>query len=73
MDEKSIWTEFISERMARNVARALREAGYGTATIGKCRGYAINVAQYFEPRDHAARDHLLDLICKAAGIQPRRV
>ncbi len=72
MNEKSVWTERISARQARKVARALREAGYNTATVQNCREYVINVAKYFEPGDNTAREKLLDEICKAAGIQPRR-
>jgi hypothetical protein len=72
MEEHSIWTEFISARQARNVARALKAAGYGTATIERCRGYAINIAAYFEPGDTEARSRLLDIICAAAGLQPPR-
>jgi len=70
-DEKSVWTESISERKARKVARALKGAGYTSATIAKCRGYVVNVAQYFEPGDAAARRQLIGVICQAAGIQPR--
>jgi hypothetical protein len=72
MEEHSIWTEFISARQARSVARTLKAAGYGTATIERCRGYAINVAAYFEPGDPDARAHLLRIICAAAGLQPRK-
>lgn len=69
----SVWTEFISARQARAVARALKAAGYGTATIKRCHGYAINVAEYFEPGDAEARAHLLRIICAAAGFQPKEV
>jgi hypothetical protein len=72
LDEKSVWTEYVSARAARRVARALKNAGYSTATIAKCRGYAINIARYFEPGNAQACQELLDLICQAAGIQPRR-
>ena len=70
--EQSVWTEHITARAAREVARVLREAGYSTATRENCRGYVINVARYFEPGDTAERNKLLRLICEAAGIQPRR-
>jgi len=73
MDNKSVWTEFISARKARKVARALVDAGYTTATAEKCNGYVINVAHYFEPDSNVA-DHgnVLRLICAAAGIQPKQ-
>jgi len=70
--EQSVWTEHITARAARDVARALKEAGYGKATRENCRGYVINVARYFEPGDTEARHKLLRLICEAAGIQPKR-
>lgn len=69
--EQSVWTEFIGSRQARNVARALKAVGYGTATIEKCRGYVVNVAQYFEPMDVEARHEVLRIIARAAGLQPR--
>lgn len=69
--EQSVWTEHLSARQARKVARALREAGYKTATIERCRGHVINVAAYFEPGDPTARRGVLRIICEAAGIQPR--
>lgn len=71
--DKTIWTEHISARQARSVARALRIAGYKTATISKCRGYVINIAEYFEPADMAEQQHVLGIICEAAGIQPRKI
>lgn len=71
MNKQSVWTGFISARNARKVARALKAAGYGTATIERCRGYIMNIANYFEPGDVAARHIVLDIICEAAGIQPR--
>lgn len=72
MNEQSVWTEYISARQARDVARALRAAGYATATIAKCREYVINVARYFEPSDAQARERVLGIICEAAHIQPRK-
>lgn len=60
----------ISARNARKVARALKAAGYGSATIEGCRGYILNIASYFEPGDVEARHNVLDIICEAAGIQP---
>jgi hypothetical protein len=72
ISDKNVWTEFISEARARKVARALRQAGYATATIGKCRGYVVNVANYFEPGDTEARQKLLEIITTAAGIRPRQ-
>lgn len=72
MDEKSVWTEFVSARAARKVARALKEAGYKTATRENCHEYVINIAKYFEPGDAEARQALLRLICESAGIQPKR-
>mgnify|MGYP001001020254 CR=1 FL=1 len=72
MTEQSVWTEFLTARQARDVARIIKAAGYTTATIKLCRGYVINVARYFEPGDTEARAKLLDLICKAAKIQPRK-
>jgi hypothetical protein len=72
MNEKSVWTEFITARAARKVAAALKAAGYGTATRQNCRGYVINVARYFEPGDESERQNLLRLICEAAEIQPKR-
>jgi len=72
MNEQSVWTGYIGARNARKVARALKSAGYGTATIAGCRGYIMNIANYFEPGDVAARHDVLDIICEAAGIQPDR-
>jgi hypothetical protein len=72
MDEKNVWTEFVSAKRARDVARALKAAGYKSATIEKSRGYVINVARYFEPSDQQAREIVLTIIAQAAGIQPRR-
>jgi hypothetical protein len=69
--DQSVWTEHITARAARNVARELKKAGYKSATRQNCRGYIINVAQYFEPGDVEARQILLRLICEAAGIQPK--
>lgn len=71
MDEKSVWTEFLSARDARKVARALKGAGYKTATRENCHEYVINIARYFEPGDVEARQRVLRLICEAAGIQPK--
>jgi hypothetical protein len=70
--EHTIWTEYLDNRKARKVARALKADGYTTATIEKCTGFAIGVAQYFEPGDVTARERLLDIICQAAGIKPNR-
>ena len=70
MTKQSIWTEYLGDRRARKVARALKLAGYTTATIAKCTGYTVNIAQYFEPVDISARHELLHAICQAAGIQP---
>ncbi len=70
MNEKSVWTEFITARDARKVATALKASGYKTASRENCRGYVINVAEYFEPGDADARQKLLRLICESAGIQP---
>lgn len=72
LDEKSVWTEFLTARAARKVATALKEAGYFTATRENCHNYVINIASYFEPGDTEARQKLLRLICEAAGIQPRK-
>lgn len=66
----NVWASYISTRKARNVARALKAAGYGTATIKRCTEYVMNVANYFEPMDTDARNKLVRLICEAAGIQP---
>jgi hypothetical protein len=70
--KQSVWTSYISARQARRVARALRAAGYGKATADLCRGYVINVAEYFEPADASAQRDVLRLICEAAGIQPKQ-
>lgn len=72
LNDKSVWTEFITARDARKVAAALKVAGYKTANRENCRGYVINVAKYFEPGDIEARQEVLRLICEAAGIQPKR-
>lgn len=72
VNETSVWAEYLSDRKARKVARALKEAGYTSATRQKCLGYAINVARYFEPGNAQARQELLAVICAAAGIQPRQ-
>lgn len=71
ISDLSVFTHHISARQARRVARALREAGYGTATAKNCNGHVINVARYFEPADVQAHNKLLRIICNAAGIQPR--
>ena len=62
---------FITAREARDVARALNSAGYKTATRANCREYILNIANHFEPGDLVARQKVLNIICKAAGIQPR--
>lgn len=72
LDEKSVWTQFITARAARNVAKALTEAGYIGATRENCHNYVINVASYFEPGDTEVRQKLLRLICETAGIQPKQ-
>lgn len=72
MNEKSVWTEFITARAARRVATALKAAGYKTANRENCRGYVINVAEYFEPGDVTERQNVLRFICEAAGIQPKK-
>ena len=72
MNEKSVWTEFITARAARRVARKLKAVGYGTATRINCRGYVINVARYFEPGEVEERQKLLRIICQAAGLQPAK-
>jgi hypothetical protein len=69
--EQSVWTTYLTARQARNVARELKKAGYGTATIANCREYVINLATRLEPGDPAARRKVLRIICEAAGIQPR--
>jgi len=71
LTEHSVWDEHLSARQARKVRAALAAAGYSTATAAKCRGYVINVAEYFEPGDVTARQEVLRIICEAAGIQPR--
>jgi len=72
VSEHSVWTECISYPKARKVARALRDAGYASATIEKCHGYVINVARYFEPGDPAERENVIRMITEAAGIQPHK-
>jgi hypothetical protein len=59
---------------ARSVGKALREAGY-SVTNGQVRalGYALNIGEYLEPGDIKAREHVYDIICGAAGFQPREV
>lgn len=69
--EHSVWTEYLDNRKARKVARALRERGY-LATIERCTNYVVNVARYFEPGDVTERERLMDIICQAAGIKPSR-
>lgn len=72
INEHSVWTKHISARQARDVARALKAAGYGKVTIEDCRAYVINLARYLEPMDGEARHKVLRIICEAAGIQPRQ-
>ena len=64
-------SHYITAREAREVARALKNSGYHTATRENCREYVMNVANHFEPGDVGAREKLLRVICQAAGIQPR--
>jgi len=71
LDEKSVWTEFVTARAARRVAAALKAAGYGTATREICHNYVITIARHFEPGDAQERSKLLRLICETAGIQPK--
>lgn len=68
----SVLSHFISAREAREVARALKDAGYHTATIERCREYVSNVANYFEPGDLVQREKITRIIAEAAGLQPRR-
>lgn len=72
MDENTILKEVLNTRQTQRVARALREAGYKTATAKKCRRNVIGVAEYFEPINLDARQILIDIICQVAGLQPRR-
>jgi len=69
--EHSIYTKYVSARQARNVARALTQAGYAI-TIAQVRdlGYAKNIGNYLEPMDVQAREQVYEVICQAAGFKP---
>lgn len=69
---RSIWTKYISARQSRAVGKALREAGY-SITNEQVReiGYALNIGSYLEPGDVVEREKVYDVICEAAGFQPR--
>lgn len=69
---QSVWTKYVSARQARAVGKALRDAGY-TITNEQVRemGYALNIGNYLEPGDISEREKVFDIICEAAGFQPR--
>jgi hypothetical protein len=69
---KSIWTKYVTARQARAVGKALRDAGY-SITNEQVReiGCALNIGSYLEPGDVNAREQVYDVICEAAGFQPR--
>ena len=71
---QSIWTKHVSARQARAVGAALRAAGYSISN-DKVRslGCAINIGSYLEPGDTTARNQIHDIICQAAGFQPREI
>lgn len=70
----NVWTARISARQAREVAKALREAGYTTITIDRVRelGYVNQIAEWCEPGDISEQNAVRRIICVAAGIQPRQ-
>ena len=69
---QSIWTKHVSSRQSRAVGKALRAAGYDiTNEQVRELGYAINIGGYLEPGDVTARNKVHDIICEAAGFQPR--
>jgi hypothetical protein len=70
----NVWTASLTARQARDVARALKQAGYGTATVARVRelAYVNAVAEYCEPSDIDAQNTVRRIVCEAAGIQPKR-
>lgn len=69
---KSVWTKYVSARKSRAVGKALRDAGYSiTNEEVRTKGYAINIGSFLEPGDVTAREKVYDIICEAAGFQPR--
>lgn len=71
-DPSSIFSGRLSTREAQRVARVLKQHGYTKATILRCTGPLKQVAEFFEPEDLTARDHLRTLIAHAAGWIPAR-
>jgi hypothetical protein len=72
--EHSVWTKYVSARQARTVGKALRDAGYSiTNEQVREMGYALNIGNYLEPGDVKAREQVYDVICEAAGFQPRAI
>ena len=69
--EQNIWGSYMSVRKAKLVSRALKAAGYRTATVKNCTDFVINVASHFEPGNTEARLKLIRLICVSAGLQPK--
>lgn len=69
----NVWTASLSARQSREVARALKQAGYRiTIETVREKGYVNAVAEYCEPGDLTEQNRVRRLICTAAGIQPRR-
>lgn len=72
--EQSVWTKHVSARQSRTVGKALRDVGYSiTNEQVREMGYAINIGGYLEPGDRSEREKVYDVICAAAGFQPREV
>jgi hypothetical protein len=75
MHAQNVWTAHISARQARDVSRALKDAGYGLMSIAKVRelGYVNAIAEFCEPGDLSEQNKVRRLVADAAGIQPRHV
>jgi hypothetical protein len=68
---KNVLMLTLTERQSRNVAAMLKRRKYTKATIESCRRRSpIEIAQFYEPMDEAARKALIDDIARAAGLQP---
>lgn len=74
MNEHQVWTKYVSARQARAVGAALRNAGYGITNEQVAEmGYAISIGRYLEPGSASEREKVYNIVCQAAGFQPRKI
>jgi len=67
---ESLLEYWLSRPQARQVARALKAAGYKRATYGFCYDKVGRLAASLEPIDQECRNKVAEIIMAAAGLKP---